>query len=664
MRKWVLDGVEPYRSAFDRLKTAVDTPFTIRTFTHVLRGPYGKPNIGGDALRDAANLAYDNALVWYITGDQHYADKAIQLINAWSPVLWDFDYNDAKLLAAWTGHLLCNAAEILRYTPSGWKQNEIDRFSNMLMTVYYPLMRYYYPQANGNWDGAIIHSLLAIGIFTDNNKIVDHALDHFLHAPLNGSLFKYIYPNGQCQETPRDQAHVQLGLGEFAGAAQIAYTQGTDLFSIADNRIALGYEYTASILFGEIPQCYCIISERAKKLRDDYEYVYRHYTAKGVEVPWTKKAADSIRIKTARTVLSSVRSWPEVMALRTVKPIPSTIGYVAGATISGSGVATVAMPTGSLVLGPGENIQEALLATAGKGKWVLLKKGIHRVPETLKIPSGVTLLGEGLETILYLDPKSGMRDAMVNALDDMHDVTIRNLVIEASNQTQTGTDPNTNRSYRAGYNRGGIVFRASQEGQIKSINLINITVRNATYNGILISGATDVNIIQADLSENGSSVVPGPRIQHNLLLSHCNNIQVEGCRLATSPYGSGIALDHCVSATVSNSEIARNGWYGVLVTESSKIFIKGNLIEANDRSGVMLEYLFKGNSAVEVQDNTIRYNNGFGLESVAVLNLLSRDNRYEGNGSFSDRNIKSRDAAGPEKIIGENIQAEKILILQ
>jgi hypothetical protein len=170
----------------------------------------------------------------------------------------------------------------------------------MLMTVYYPLMRYYYPQANGNWDGAIIHSIMAIGIFTDNRKIFDNAVDHFLHAPFNGSLFKYIYPSGQCQETMRDQAHVQLGLGEFAGAAQIAFTQGVDFFSIANNRIALGYEYTAGFLLGRKPHSYGTISERAKDLRDDYEYVYRHYTSVGVPVPFTKRAS--------RSILTSIRA--------------------------------------------------------------------------------------------------------------------------------------------------------------------------------------------------------------------------------------------------------------------------------------------------------------------------------------------------------------------
>jgi hypothetical protein len=176
---------------------------------------------------------------------------------------------------------LCNAAEILRYTDSGWKNEDIDQFYQYADDGLLPALRFYYPQANGNWDGAIIQSIMAIAIFTDNRKMFDNALNHFLYAPLNGSIFKYIWPNGQCQETTRDQAHVQLGLGEFAGAARIAYTQGIDLFSMADNRIALGYEFTASFLMGEKPFSYGPFRRAREAIRDDYEYVYRHYTAKG-----------------------------------------------------------------------------------------------------------------------------------------------------------------------------------------------------------------------------------------------------------------------------------------------------------------------------------------------------------------------------------------------
>ncbi|MEO5684642.1 MAG: right-handed parallel beta-helix repeat-containing protein [Chitinophagaceae bacterium] len=645
MKQKVLAGEQPWKNAFDRLQAAADTNFVVTAHTHVLRGPYGKPNIGGDDLSKGADMAYNYALVWYITNNKTYANKAISILNTWSPTLWDLDYNDAKLLAAWTGHKLCNAAEILKYTNAGWQQKDMTAFSNLLMTVYYPLLRPYYPQANGNWDGAIIHSLLAMAIFTDNRPLFDNAVDHFKHAPVNGSIFKYIYPNGQCQESPRDQGHVQLGLGEFAGAAQVAYTQAVDLFSIASNRIALGFEYTASFLLGEKPYCYCNISERAKGLRDDFEYVYRHYTAMGVEMPYSKRAADSIRPKASRSVLTSVR----VPIIRTMvvqgPPKASVIAEMAGAGLPPT---QLQHPPAGINVSPGQSIQQAIDSASANGiGQVILQAGIHTFPATLKIRSGITLTGVGASTILFLNPGSGEREAIINATDDLHDVTISNLVIEACNRTDPGTDPNTYRSYRGGYNRGGILFRAQKEGQIQRIRLTNITVRNATYSGVSISGGTGIIITNCDFSENGASVAPGPKLLHNLLLAHCKNVTVSGSRLVTSPSGSGIAVEHCSDISVTNCEIARNGYYGILIEESSNISMTKNLVEGNDFSGIMTAFLFYGSENIQITSNRIQFNNGYGVESYAAKNSKSENNQLEGNGNVTDQ---------------QKISAEKIII--
>ncbi|MPR32881.1 right-handed parallel beta-helix repeat-containing protein [Salmonirosea aquatica] len=629
MKAEVLKGHQPYKDAFERLKAATDLDFKVTPYTHVLRGPYGRPNIGGDDLSKGATLAYNCALLWYITDDKTYADKAIQVLNAWSGTLWDFDYNDAKLLAAWTGHLLCNAAELLKYTPSGWKNHDIDRFTHLMTTVYYPLLRYYFPQANGNWDGAIIHSILAIAVFTDNRSLFDQATDHLLHGPVNGSLFKYIFPSGQCQESTRDQGHVQLGLGEFAGAAQIAYTQGVDVFSMADNRLALGYEYTARFLMGETPHCYGLISERAKTLRDDYEYVYRHYAAMGVEVPYTKLAADSVRNNASRSILTSVRKPGSIKSGKYPPIRASTIGYIAGALA----IPATKIPGDAVRVAPGQSLQQALDAAAGSKRWVVAQAGLHTLPTTLKIPSGVTLAGEGIQTILFLDPSSGVRDAIVSATDDLHDVTLRDFVIEGSTQPETGTDPNSRRSFRSTANRGGIMFLSPRQGAMANLSFINLTVRNCTYNGVFVSGATQVTVTSCDFTENGSSVVPGPKLQHNLLLTHCENVKIKGCRLDTSPFGCGLSLGHCKQVSVSASEIARNGHYGILVAESEDITIEENLIEANDRSGVMMEYLDLGSNQVTVQGNRIQYNQGFGVEAYALKKGMIKNNTYEGNGS-------------------------------
>jgi parallel beta-helix repeat protein len=627
MKKQSLAGAQPWKDAFDRLVDETDLNFEVKSFAHVLRGSYGRPNIGGVDLRNGAGMAYDCALLWYITGKKAYAEKAIEIINSWSAVLWDFDYNDAKLLAGWTGHLFCNAAEILRYTDSGWKEKDVEQFENMLMSVYYPLLRFYYPQANGNWDGAIIQSVMAIAIFTNNAEMFDNALHHFLFAPLNGSIFKYIWPNGQCQESTRDQAHVQLGLGEFAGAARIAWSQGIDLFSIGNNRIASGYEFTAGFLFGEKPFSYGIISERAKDIRDDYEYVYRHYMDNGIDLPFTKQAADFIRPKTSRSTLTAFRVPSEVVTEKKETPQSSQIGYPAGA-MKGE---TNNIPDKAIYVSPDQSLQEAIDKAAGSGSWVIASAGLHKLTAPLRIPSGTMLAGEGLSTVLFLDPGSGSREAMVNASPDLHDVIIRDLVIEGATNPELASDPNSRRSYRSTAIRGGIMFMANTEGQMKNITLENITVQNCTWNGVYINAAHNVNILRCDFNESGSSVVPGPRLQHNLLITRSSDVAVTGCRMVNSPHGSGLAIAHSKNVTVTNCEIARNAWYGLLITESSGITVKGNLIEANDRSGIIAEYLSKGSVDVAIDENIIQYNNGCAIESYFAKNIKTYGNMLTGN---------------------------------
>ncbi|AHF14966.1 hypothetical protein NIASO_06950 [Niabella soli DSM 19437] len=628
MKHKVLSGQEPWKTAFNQLKAMTDAPFVAKPFAHVLRGPYGRPNIGGNELSASAEMAYNCALVWYITSDRKYARKAIAILNAWSPVLWDFDYNDAKLLAAWTGHALCNAAELLKYTNAGWEPKDIDAFQHMLMTAYYPLLRYYFPEANGNWDGAIIHSIMAIAVFTDNRPMFENAVDHFLHGPVNGSVFKYIYPNGQCQESPRDQGHVQLGLGEFAGAAQVAYTQGVDLFSIGNNRLGMGFEYTAGFLLGHTQQCYCVISERAKNLGGNYEYVYRHYKAMGVELPFVKTAADAVRPKAARNVLTAVRQLNGKIITQSKPHRQYPLQSVAGA----GAIQQKPYPAAVISVLPGQSVQEAVDKAAGSGGQVLIKAGVHTLPATLRLPSGVQIVGEGIASILFLDPASGARDAIVNNEEAMHDVAIKNLVIEGSVSVDPGTDPNSNRSFKGRYNRGGIIFRSSKEGGMRNIMLENITVRNCTFNGVLISGADSVTVSGCDLSENGGNVIPGPSLQHNLLLTHCRKIKVEHSRLVTSPYGSGIALEHCRQALLARCEVARNGYYGILISESKDILVRQNLIEGNDRSGALIAFLYKGSDGVIMDSNLIHYNGGYGVESYAAKNSRYVKNIYEGNG--------------------------------
>ncbi len=130
-----------------------------------------------------------------------------------------------------------------------------------------------------------------------------------------------------------------------------------------------------------------------------------------------------------------------------------------------------------------------------------MARGVHTLPAMLEIPSGITLAGEGIETILFLDPEltsDRAGTALVNADNDLHNVTLRDFVIEGALTVKTSRDPNQDRrqrSYQMAPSRGGIIFSGLKDAQMSNIRFEHITVRNNTHQGVAIKGAKQVIII-------------------------------------------------------------------------------------------------------------------------------------------------------------------------
>ncbi len=651
MKKQALTGQEPWSSALKRLKEETSPDVEIPHVNNIIRGGHGDIG-GGKALLEYVNTVYNCALIWYVTGEEQYAQKALGIIENFSERIWSFEGNDAKLVGGVACYPLCAGAEILRYHYPGWTDKHTEQFSHLLMDTYYPLLRFYFPEANGNWDGVIVRGLLSIAVFMDNRVLFDGAIDHFIHAPANGSLFKYIYPSGQCQETTRDLAHVQMGLCEFGGAARIAYTQGVDLFSPGNNRLALGLEYTMNVMFGGKPQSYGDISTRGiDNRRGDYEYIYRHYAAKGVKMPMTGRMCEEVKnlekvhplTDLGRNLLIAFRE--EFQTKKTVQLSielrPGTIAYPTGAT----GKRLEKMPANIIEVLPGEDLQASLDKAAGTGQWVVAKAGIHNLKQTLNVPSGTHLTGEGLETVLMFESVKNYAISTKD-LSSMHDVHISNLVIEGATSHDAGYDPNTGRFNRTGRfanSLTGIAFLGQMPGSMKNIVLENITLINFSRNGIFITGAENLEINNCNISDNGSRIGPGPRLNHNLSLRNVNRIRIYNSRFDTSISGCGVTLANCSDAIVEKCEIARNAWFGLLLSSSDNITITGNLIEGNSDSGIMSEHLYNGCRNVNINENIIQYNNGYGVEAYATEKINLNGNRYHLNGqSVGQENISTK----------------------
>ena len=634
IKQKIASGEEPWKTAWEQLRNdeTSSLDFQPEPHTHVIRGPYGRPSIGDRELSRSAKAAHHHALLWALTGEKAHAQKAIEVLNAWSYRLWDFQLNDAKLLAAWTGDAFCNAAEILKHTDSGWQEKDIEQFTRLMRTVYYPLLENFFPEANGNWDGAIINTILSIGIFCDDRDMFLRAIDQYRFGRVNGGITKYIYPSGQCQESTRDQAHTQLGLGEFALACQVAYNQGIDLYGLADNRLALGFEYTAKYLLGEDVPSYGVVSDdRRDQLRDIFESVYQHYRfEKGIDVPYLARIVEKTRgTKRSGDALifykGPVPSTPQTLL---PAPKPSMQAPMAGAQKA----PMVSPPETAIFVGIEDDLQ-AVLDGCEEGSWVVLEKGVYVLPDPLKIPSGLTLSGQGLETILFrAADKTG--PALMNATSDLRDVVVRDLVVEGATSTETPSDPNSRRTrqyFRNAPSRSGIVFAAEHAGQMRNIRFEHVTVQNCTHDGVAIRGAAQVSVVACDFSDNGSSVVPGAGLQHNLLLTRSQDVDIRDSRFDTSPWGSGVDVSHCQNVRISNNEVARNALCGVRVVESEDIQVVHNLAEGNDAHGIAFDKQMDGCRNILVTDNITQLNGKLGIYAQGVHDITLKNNVTENN---------------------------------
>lgn len=267
----VAAGDAPWKAAWEGLRgdAISKLDWKPKPAANVVRGPYNNPDIGGtDLMRDAAG-AYAHAIQWYVTDEKRHADKAIAILDA------------------------------------------------------YAIIKDFYPAANGNWDAAMIQAMLAMGVFLDDRDMFQRAEDYYLNGQGNGAIRHYINDFGECQESGRDQAHTQMGLGYLGCAAEIAWKQGVDLYGAYDNRLALGFEYTAKYNLGHDVRYepyrshagnnyYPAISDNARgRFSSIYERVCHHYHDRmGLEMPFTGQVVEKNRPEGWQTPFAS---WGTLM---------------------------------------------------------------------------------------------------------------------------------------------------------------------------------------------------------------------------------------------------------------------------------------------------------------------------------------------------------------
>jgi hypothetical protein len=253
-------------------------------------------NNGCTAMVVDGLAAYTDALEYSLASSADpnkdaYAQKAIEILNAWAATSTGWNGPQAQLEIGWAGDTFPRAAELIRYTytaPTREQTLNTPALEAMLTNAWMPAVENGDATPNGNWELAMADAMVSIGVFTNNHAAYDKGIalwrarvPAYLYqatdnnsngqpvtppggkftTPISLTCFwlgdggpgassctipnSFRYTDGMAQETCRDISHVSLGLSVLSDAAVTARIQGLDLFAQQQKRLVDGFEYAA-----------------------------------------------------------------------------------------------------------------------------------------------------------------------------------------------------------------------------------------------------------------------------------------------------------------------------------------------------------------------------------------------------------------------------------
>lgn len=330
VKKKLAARAEPWTSAYLQMSSSkyAKLDWKPRPFVNVACGYHSNPATGCNEEKEDAAAAYTHALLWYLTRKPAHAEKAIQIMDAWSSTIKMHTLKNAPVQTSWIASMFPRAAELIRYTYPKWSPAAFKRFSTMLTTVYLPRIEHG-SAANGNWEAGMIDGMMNIAVFTNDEALFAKAVSMWkkrlvaylylesdgpqpVRPPVKKSFTdetfiafwhgQETYFDGLSQETCRDLVHTQMGVTALVNTAETARLHGVSLYIAsgkglggvqirAQDRLTRAFEVHARYLNGaKVPATLCGGKLHSVSTNSSWEIGYNHYAKrKGMDLPETKK---------------------------------------------------------------------------------------------------------------------------------------------------------------------------------------------------------------------------------------------------------------------------------------------------------------------------------------------------------------------------------------
>ncbi|MGN0242818.1 MAG: dockerin type I domain-containing protein [Lachnospiraceae bacterium] len=248
-------------------------------------------------FEDDAKEALQQVDLWYVTGEPVFLSNALQIIRGWCHLQSVGDVFDEQIQASRGVYYMCQAAEILRYSNSGWTEQDTENFLHLL-TVLEP--KYNRITHFMNQDGECINATMAAALFRNDVQTYHKCVERMtinpeltlqcrekgytaedaecspdrpcLHSRSGAILYQIrevthdartgeaVEPNIQLVEMGRDQVHPGADIYCPARVGIMTYLQGTlvdpatgcvtqdmihgkNVFEYLDHRLLKGADY-------------------------------------------------------------------------------------------------------------------------------------------------------------------------------------------------------------------------------------------------------------------------------------------------------------------------------------------------------------------------------------------------------------------------------------
>jgi hypothetical protein len=260
----IANNTEPWVSGWKKLtaNSHAQLSYAPNPVVKLIRGGGSREEPEADNYSRAFNdvaAAYQTGLRWKISGDTTYAEKSIQILNAWASTCTTLSGDPNIALAAGIyGFQFAVAGELMR-DYKGWKAADFSAYQQWMLKLFYSMNHnFLLTHQNScpdhywaNWDLCNLASMMAIGILADKRTIYNEAVNYFQRGVGNGNIRKainYVWKDqglAQLQESGRDQGHATLVIALLGPICEMAYHQGDDFYAFNDNMVLKASEHTA-----------------------------------------------------------------------------------------------------------------------------------------------------------------------------------------------------------------------------------------------------------------------------------------------------------------------------------------------------------------------------------------------------------------------------------